>query len=115
LIKTAVAKVQEHQETMKLGAVVPQVQDVISNIHAFDNANFENFLSDEELIKFTETKNQVTEYMGKNCKTEPWQPVKFNFGRYTEIGKILNAENVQKDRLPNGGKFSTTGMNDGGK
>jgi hypothetical protein len=53
LIKTAVAKVQEHQETMKLGAVVPQVQDVISNIHAFDNANFENFLSDEELIKFT--------------------------------------------------------------
>ena len=53
--------------------------------------------------------------MGKNCKTEPWQPVKFNFGRYTEIGKILNADNIQKDKVPNGGKFSTTGMNDDGK
>ena len=44
--------------------------------------------------KFTENKNEVTEYMGKNCKVELWKPVQFNFGRYSEIGKILNAENI---------------------
>lgn len=38
--------------------------------------------------------------MDKNCKTTVWKPAKFNLGRYSEIGKLVNsAENSEsKDR-----------------
>ena len=87
------SKIQELQDNATTKTTL-QVDEMMNDSGLFERENIANFFEDNAQKNYKTQNLNVTCFLENNCKVKRWKPDPFTFGRYTDIGKLLNSVEV---------------------